>query len=146
MSPRPRPRAKVPLAIFTCSRQRCTNPIRWHGLCAKHAQWEADRLFSLYIRKRDKVCVICEREPAAQCAHLISRRYYALRWNPENAVGACAFCHMRYTHNPLAWDEWCVSRLGQETWDGMKFRAQRGGKPDLGVVIDEMRLLVEEVA
>jgi hypothetical protein len=115
-------------------------------LCAKHAQREADRLFSLYIRQRDTICQVCLREPAEQCAHLISRRYYALRWNPDNAIGACRFCHTRYTHNPLAWDDWCATRLGDEVWDGMKFRAQRGGKPDLGLIIDEMRLLLEGVA
>jgi hypothetical protein len=53
---------------------------------------------------------------------------------------------MRMTHNPLAWDDWCAARLGQETWDAMKFRAQMGGKPDLGLIIDELHLLLEGVA
>lgn len=143
----PKPRRKVPLSIFTCARQRCDRPIRWHGLCAQHAQREADRLFSLFIRRRDGICQVCRRESTnLQCAHLISRRYYALRWNPQNAVAADFHCHLRMTHDPLAWDAWCREYVGSDEWDAMKFRAQRGGKPDLGVVIDEMRLLLEEAS
>jgi hypothetical protein len=137
---------KVKLPLFTCSKQRCTNPARFFSWCALHARKEADRLFSLYIRKRDQMCRVCELEPATQCGHLISRRYMALRWNPENAIGIDVFCHKKFTEDPLGWDAWCSAHVGPDVWEAMKFRAMRGGMPDLGIVIEELRTLMKEVA
>lgn len=134
------------IALFQCDVARCTKPIKYHGLCGKHAIDEADRLCSLYVRKRDKVCQMCGVEPAEQWCHIFGRSYWALRWNPENAVGGCKACHLRYTYKPLEWEDWAIARLGEETWQAMRMRAVRGGMPDTGIVISELRLLLEEVA
>lgn len=144
---------KVKLPLFTCTKHGCDKPIRFFGQwCALHARKEADRIFSLYIRKRDQVCqasmggVLCGLPYDLQCAHLISRRYFALRWNPENAVALCTFHHKKWTEDPLGWDDWCAEHVGAEDWEAMKFRAQRGGMPDLGIVIEDIRALTKELA
>jgi hypothetical protein len=63
---------------------------------------------------------------ALQCAHLVSRRYLALRWDRANAWGISAACHVRYTHDPLAWDAIVEGHLGEDEWTRMKSVALRG--------------------
>ena len=73
---------------------------------------DADALFSQYVRKRDGwACKVCGSPDRIQCGHIVSRRYRAVRWAPTNAVALCSRCHMRYTHNPLAWEEWVEGRF-----------------------------------
>jgi 5-methylcytosine-specific restriction endonuclease McrA len=73
---------------------------------------DADKLFSQYIRTRDGwACRACGSPEVPQCAHLVSRRYRAIRWNRDNAVTLCQRDHMKYTHNPLAWEAWIEERF-----------------------------------
>lgn len=73
---------------------------------------DADRLFSLYIRARDGwACRRCGSVVNPQCAHVISRTYRAIRWNPDNAVCLCRGCHVMFTHRPLEWADWCEERF-----------------------------------
>lgn len=73
----------------------------------------ADREFSKYIRDRDGRCMGQGTGPACsgalQCAHIISRRYRALRWEETNAMALCQAHHMFWTHRPLEWQAWLVS-------------------------------------
>lgn len=146
-TPMKRVRAKprrVP--AFTCSIRGCNTAPRYFPYCAKHARAEADKLFSKYVRARDGACQVCRDRTNLQCAHLISRRYFAVRWDPGNAVALCAADHKRYTEDPLAWDVWCERRLGVPELMALKFRAQRGGMPDLAYTILELRAMLKEVA
>lgn len=65
-----------------------------------------DQTFSLFVRKRDRVCMNCGTTHRLQCAHIVSRRYLSTRWNPRNAVALCAGCHVFYTHRPIEWRVW----------------------------------------
>lgn len=133
---------------LTCDIRTCHKPPRFFGWCALHARKEADRLFSLYIRKRDGKCQVegCVQPYNLQCAHLISRRYMATRWDVGNAVALDLYHHKLYTEDPLGWDEWCEERLGAHRWNELKWHARRGGMPDMGQTITELRLLLEGVA
>lgn len=70
----------------------------------------ADKAFSLFIRERDGRCraaatlFVCGGH--LQCAHLVSRRYRALRWSEQGAITLCQAHHVYYTHHPLEWQEW----------------------------------------
>ena len=130
---------------FTCSIRGCNKAPRYFPHCASHARQEADRLFSRYIRARDRHCVVCGEPTNLQCAHLISRRYLAVRWDPGNAVALCVADHKRFTEDPLGWDAWCEERLGAEAWSRLKQRARRGGMPDLAFTIAELRAMLKEV-
>lgn len=73
---------------------------------------DADRLFSQYIRGRDGwQCRACGSPEFPQCAHLVGRRYRAIRWVPDNAVTLCRGCHVKWTHRPLEWEAWCEERF-----------------------------------
>ena len=75
------------------------------------ARAKADKAFSLWVRERDGRCVVRDWFPAIacngrlQCCHVVSRRYHAVRWVPENAVAGCAAHHLYGTHHPLEWEE-----------------------------------------
>lgn len=84
---------------------------------------EADRVFSLYIRERDrgKPCVTCGNswEENHQCGHFISRRFLNTRWTERNAHGQCPKCNMwgageQYLHSQAVermYGEWTAERL-----------------------------------
>lgn len=69
-----------------------------------------DKKFSIFIRKRDGlVCRACGRQfrktirngrdvfPVEyHCAHIIDRQHLHTRWKPENALGLCRGCHLRF--------------------------------------------------
>jgi hypothetical protein len=98
----------------------------------KQARDEADRLFSLLVRQRDKRCQVpgC-RDMRLQCAHVLSRRYFATRWNPYNAMALCVGHHKQYTHDPIGWEEFCIRHLGEELYRGLRLTARTEGYPDL---------------
>lgn len=56
-----------------------------------------DQVFSIFIRIRDNRkyghCVICRNAPIAVCFHFLPRGNLAVRWEPDNAVGACTACN-----------------------------------------------------
>jgi hypothetical protein len=131
---------------FTCSIKGCNFPPTYFPYCGKHARKEADRLFSLYIRARDRNCQACPEWTNLQAAHIIRRRYFAIRWDPSNAVALCVACHKRYTEDELAWQDWVDERFGNDAYQALKLRAQRGGMPDLAYVIAELRAMLKEVA
>ena len=78
---------------------------------------ECDRLFALAVKERDGwACRRCGSHLSPQCAHIVSRRYAATRWDfgvPGNAVTLCQRCHMKFTHDPLGWEAWV-----EEKWPG----------------------------
>ena len=101
---------------------------------------KADKLFSLAIRNRDDHCLACGSAFRLQCAHIVSRRYGATRWSMDNAVCLCARCHLKYTHDPLGWEEWVDDRFGKGRLVQLKLRARQGvAKVDLEAVVESLK-------
>lgn len=91
---------------------------------------ECDKLFSLYIRKRDGKCQVCGDTERLQCAHGFSRRYHNTRWDELNAFALCQGCHFSLTFDPLAWEGWLMHRLGRD-YETLRTRALMvGTRPD----------------
>lgn len=90
---------------------------------------KADDLFSLYIRMRDNwTCQRCgkrdeRRGPAIQCAHIFSRRHWATRHSPDNAIALCFQCHAYFTGNPLVFARWCREKFGEAAMAKLDLRA-----------------------
>ena len=80
-----------------------------------------DKLFSLFIHNRDKVCQICGKEGKLDTAHIIPRNCLTLRWHPKNAVLLCPFHHkwsiQSFHQNPLYFANWFITKYGQEHAD-----------------------------
>lgn len=56
---------------------------------------EADKIFSIWIRQRDKKCFFCSNS-CSQNSHFWGRGNSATRYDPENCDGICGGCHMRH--------------------------------------------------
>jgi hypothetical protein len=99
---------------------------------------EADRLWSLIVRGVGR-CEACGSKERLQAAHGFSRRYRATRWDLRNGVCLCAGCHVRYTHDPLGWEDWLKfwlsrdvythNRLGGNLYLYLREIAQKGRVP-----------------
>lgn len=85
---------------------------------------KCDKLFSIFIRARDKVCVACGSARNLQCAHVFSRRYLKVRWDERNAVALCAGCHVKFTHFPLEWEDFIIERMGQDEYTQLRADAR----------------------
>lgn len=75
-----------------------------------------DHEFSEFIRRRGK-CQRCSKTNNLQCAHIYSRRYKSIRWNPLNALCLCASCHFWAHNNPLEFGEFVHDTIGLEYED-----------------------------
>lgn len=73
---------------------------------------KCDTKFSLLIRSIG-YCQYCGRKENLQCAHIIGRANYTLRWNPLNAICLCVGCHIYKFHrgSPLDFVEWLESKF-----------------------------------
>ena len=61
-----------------------------------------------------------------QCAHLISRRYRATRWEEDNAMCLCAAHHMWLDTHPLEKDRQIEKWIGEERFQELKNQAIAG--------------------
>lgn len=105
-----------------------------------------DVLFSRFIRARDGGCIMvtlgydpqnCWGE--LQAAHLISRRFKAVRWDERNAVALCAGHHDYYTRHPRAWHSWRLEFLGAGRFADLLHTAYHGPRPDEKAIRADLR-------
>lgn len=98
----------------------------------------ADRLFSLYIRKRDRnKCQYCGSNPAdgrgMQNSHFFGRRMESVRYDPENCDCFCIRCHMKLETEKgedRAYYNWKGIQLGADRFNALKLRAHTTQKKD----------------
>ena len=96
------------------------------GESMKRENWstaKADKIFSLFIRERDRHCFFCN-NPASQCSHFWGRANSATRYDPENCDGICGGCHMRHEGNKQGlYREMKLKQLGKERYNKLYNRA-----------------------
>jgi len=82
-----------------------------------------DKVFSLWIRSRDKRCLKCGKTENLQCAHIYSRIARSVRWDSDNAITLCYACHIGWAHKyPLEFAEFVEKLLGKRKLKGLKSR------------------------
>lgn len=109
---------------------------------AKGDTGRADTLFSKLVRERAEgrcwaVGYVSPRgnHPAQcypyqmQCAHIISRNYFAIRWSFDNAVCMCAAHHVWFTNHDRDWEDYV--RYRGVDYDALHLRAVKG-EPEKG--------------
>lgn len=106
----------------------------------KFKKADLDKAFSLFVRTRDQHCQVCGTDRNLQCAHIVSRRYMGVRWDPANAVALCRGCHLKYTVRPLEWEAWVIAQGGEEFYRKLKFRALAVTKVDYQIVAEQLGL------
>lgn len=80
-----------------------------------------DREWSILVRQRDRhTCRFgwkgCQGK-ATDAAHVFSRIYRELRWEPANGVAACRSCHRASEKNAKATLEFLKKRIPAEDWE-----------------------------
>jgi len=78
-----------------------------------------DRLFSQFIHKRDKVCMVCGKKDFLDTAHIIPRTCLALRWAPQNAILLCKRHHKfggveSFHSSPFWFYRWYSEHYGED--------------------------------
>lgn len=107
---------------------------------------KADRLFSLIVRKRDKVCQRCGTADDLQCAHGFTRGYVSTRWDEQNAWALCRGCHLFYTHRPIEWADFMIDAMGEEAYDALRLKARDIRiRPDLEATVDALDERLKEL-
>jgi hypothetical protein len=93
----------------------------------KTLKTKLDRIFSLYIRKRDAACVLCGSTQNPNNGHLFSRRALSTRWCEINCNQQCYPCNFRHTMDFYPYQNWFVKKHGQEAYDELyrKYRSTR---------------------
>ena len=115
-----------------------------------------DKLFSIYIRLRDKrrfggMCAICGKRFATQCFHFLSRGNLATRFEPDNAVASCSGCNLleKNSRGNLAMEERFksihVSLVGQERRDELERQARTIVKMDMSDKKAELEKMILNV-
>ncbi len=106
----------------------------------KSLRAKADTLFSLMIRERDgNECCVCGSFKQMTCGHLVSRKYSATRWDPQNAVAQCWGCNCKAKFDELWWEAWIEERFPGRLAQ-LKVRARQGvAKVDLEAVVESLK-------
>ena len=102
---------------------------------------ELDRVFSLYIRAKSKVCVFCGK-PTEHWFHIITRAKYAVRWDESNAVPSCAGCNFRMEYDPHPFIKWYIDTYGLPAYEDLILRSNKIAKfsaDDLQNMIDKYK-------
>jgi hypothetical protein len=86
----------------------------------------ADKKFSEFIRKRDGKCMRCGKsDRILQNSHYWARQYYSTRFDPQNCIALCAYCHVLA---PDCWQDdrekqyeaFMLKRLGKAKFEALK--------------------------
>lgn len=90
-----------------------------------------DDVFSKLIRTRDGfTCQSCwkvypENSQGLHCSHFWGRRHQSVRWHPDNACAHCFSCHQKLGENPIQFQAWIRSYLGDERYSELCFKAKQ---------------------
>jgi hypothetical protein len=97
------------------------------NIYGKGLKGKATRLHSLVVRARGN-CERCGSTSNLQAAHIIPRRYNAVRTDELNAWCLCAGCHLRTTEWASEHMALVEQTIGLEMFEALRVRAESGVK------------------
>jgi 5-methylcytosine-specific restriction endonuclease McrA len=113
----------------------------------------ADKVFSEYVRRRDKRCVCCGRIGQGekgigglQCSHFWSRGNESTRFDPENCDALCAGCHKRWGGDyRKEYEAFKVKQLGIKRFKALDVKAHSTVKKDRKMALIVAKQLLKEI-
>lgn len=73
-----------------------------------------DKVWSEYVRGRDRRCQKCGGMGALSAHHAFGRRHRATRWDIFNGCGLCYPCHIHWAHrDPCSFAVWFENHVGR---------------------------------
>jgi len=94
------------------------------SIYGKGLKGKATRLHAEVVRQRGS-CEHCGVSTHLQCAHIVTRARNTTRCDPTNAFCLCAGCHLRFTHWPIEFADFVVSKIGRAAYDDLVTRSQQ---------------------
>lgn len=73
---------------------------------------EADRVMSLWVRKRDRACVTCGSKENLQNGHYVPRNWLGLRYNKKNCNTQCVGCNVFKKGNMDEYARFLIRKYG----------------------------------
>ncbi len=104
-----------------------------------------DKLFSQYIRLRDKVCQRCGSSNGLQTSHFWGRVRKSVRYDEENACLLCFGCHHYFHANPAEHTAWFQKHLGERAFELLQVRATRPQKVDENAIYLYLQNKIKEI-
>ncbi len=98
-----------------------------------------DTIFSLKVRARDGFrCQKCGKvEKHNHCAHIFSRNNLSVRYEMNNAICLCYYCHLMYAHRePVEFVLWVKNKIGEKLFEKLRKQSQQ--------IIDDPRTFLEQ--
>ena len=84
-----------------------------------------DKAFSQLVRSRGK-CEWCgAKNDTLQTAHIFSRKYMSVRYEPLNVLCLCASCHFKAHAQPINFTLFVQKYLGAEKFAELQQKAQK---------------------
>lgn len=78
-----------------------------------------DKVFSEFIRNRDKRCVCCGKTEGLTNGHLITRAKYSVRWSELNCACQCRGCNMLHEYQPERYTDWFIRKHGLKKYQAL---------------------------
>jgi len=103
---------------------------------------------SLFVRERDRKCVICGKTENLQCGHLFSRVAFSTRWDLVNCHCNCSGCNLRHEFNSAPYTLWFIKKYGVNTYEKLHFRFSHTKKytdSDLRILLIALQELRENL-
>lgn len=105
-----------------------------NNMKAKRPKWkirkdEAWKVFSIWIRNRDKYCITCKEEgkmvPSEQAGHFY---HNVLDFDEENVNGQCIRCNHFKSGNLAPYSNYLLKKLGKKKFEELNIRHFRDMK------------------
>jgi hypothetical protein len=108
---------------------------------------ELDKVFSKYIRERDKKCVRCGKTTGLTCSHFWSRKHLATRYDEDNCDALCFPCHLFHWEKEKqgAYLDYMKRKLGVQRYDVLEYKAHSITKLVKGDYEYLLRYYIEEL-
>ena len=111
----------------------------------REVEREADKLASQVALFGGPRCCRCHARQAVHPHHMVSRRYRALRWNPDNLAPLCAGCHLVVGYDSEENRALAISRVGAGRWEAWQGLKNCGARTDPALAIVALRARLEEL-
>jgi 5-methylcytosine-specific restriction endonuclease McrA len=108
-----------------------------------------DKVFSEYVRKLSKgYCAKCggyRGWQRLQCSHFVGRARKSTRWDEENVVALCFYCHQHFTAYPYEHVKWFTKRIGEDRLDALIARSRIPTKIDKEELLTHYKNKLQEL-
>lgn len=75
------------------------------------------------IVKLNGRCARCQSRFSLEWSHIITRGERRIKWDLQNCMCLCHFCHVYFTQHPAAWDLFVKDKIGEDLYWELRRRA-----------------------